>query len=80
MSAKRSFLDRAAREPIPALAHLGPRQAEDLGDDAELEGAEPVVEKRDDEGAGRVWHDLPVVWRSCRLQGAGMGGEMTVRS
>ncbi len=48
--AQRPALNRATGETIPALAHLRAGEAEDLGDDPELEGAEAVVEEGDDEG------------------------------
>ena len=49
MGAERPRLDGATGVTVPALAHLGPRQPEDLGDNAEFEGAETIIDKGDDE-------------------------------
>jgi len=58
-------LDGANGEAIPVRAHLRPGQAEDLDRDSELECAEAVIGKGDDEA---VWHDVYACWQKRRFR------------
>mmetsp|Transcript_18208 Transcript_18208/g.43635 ORF Transcript_18208/g.43635 Transcript_18208/m.43635 type:complete len:464 (-) Transcript_18208:974-2365(-) len=58
LGAQRAGVDGHAGEAVPARAHLGPRQGEDLGHDGELEEGHAVVDRRHHERPRRAWRDL----------------------
>ena len=60
MGAQRTLLDGATGKAIPVGPHLGTRQTEDFGDNAEFKRAEPVVEQGNHQRSGQDWHDLYV--------------------
>jgi hypothetical protein len=78
MSSKRSGFDGAGGEPIPALAHLGPRKTEDLRGDGEFERAKPVVDERHDQrpGGRPFWRDLVHGCQYRQLSRALQGSKM----
>jgi hypothetical protein len=69
VGAQRTGLDGSAGKAIPAGAHLGARQAEDLGSDGELEGAQAVVNRRHHQRAGRAddWRNFCLQWHVRQL-------------
>lgn len=71
MGVQGAVLEGSALKAVPVVAEFRPRQSEDFGGDAELEGAEPVIDEGNDERAGEwsggreaycaeVCHDLYV--------------------
>ena len=52
---RRSFIDATDAEVVPGNIEFRPRQAEDFDGDAELEGAEPVI---DDGGDSMGYGDI----------------------